>query len=311
VFSTKPRQKHILKKMGAYLDKPITEKEIEKGADNKLIYSAVSMQGWRKTQEDSHIAELKLPNGEALFGVFDGHGGKDVAIFVKQKFVDYLVKSAEYKEGRYEEALKRNFIQMDELMTENLSSDPIVEKADSQGCTACVGLITKDTIYCANSGDSRCVLARGTQAVELSEDHKPDNAGELKRIEAAGGFVEDGRVRGILSLSRALGDMEYKMNKKIGVEAQMITCVPEIRKQSISPDDKFMIIACDGIWDCLTSQQAVDLMHNKIKARKNGENSAKVVCDMFDEIICKNVNDPESDGSGTDNMTCILIEVKK
>jgi serine/threonine protein phosphatase PrpC len=191
------------------------------------------MQGWRKTQEDSHITELKLPNGEALFGVFDGHGGKDVAIFVKQKFVDYLIKSAEYKEGKYEEALRKNFIQMDELMHENLSSDPIVEKADMQGCTACVGLITKNTIYCANSGDSRCVLARGNQAIELSEDHKPDNAGELKRIEAAGGYVKDGKVRGNLCLSRALGDMEYKINPKLEVDAQMITCVPEIRKQSI------------------------------------------------------------------------------
>jgi protein phosphatase 2C family protein 2/3 len=116
----------------------------------------------------------------------------------------------------------------------------------------------------------------------MSEDHKPDNVGELKRIEAAGGFVEDGRVRGILSLSRALGDMEYKMNHKIGVEAQMITCVPEIRKEAISADDKFMIIACDGIWDCLTSQGCIDLMHKSIKARKTGENSSKVVCDMFD-----------------------------
>jgi len=52
-------------------------------------------------------------------------------------------------------------------------------------------------------------------------------------------------------------------------------------------------------------------MDKKIKARKSGENSSKVVCDMFDQIICKNVNDPESDGSGTDNMTCILIEIKK
>jgi protein phosphatase 2C family protein 2/3 len=87
----------------------------------------------------------------------------------------------------------------------------------------------------------------------MSEDHKPDNAGELKRIEAAGGFVEDGRVRGILSLSRALGDLEYKLNKKVSVENQMITCVPEIRTQTITPDDKFIVIACDGIWDCVTS----------------------------------------------------------
>ncbi len=87
----------------------------------------------------------------------------------------------------------------------------------------------------------------------MSEDHKPDNAGELKRIEAAGGFVEEGRVRGILSLSRALGDLEYKLNKKIGVEAQMITCVPEIKKVELTSEDKFVVIACDGIWDCLTS----------------------------------------------------------
>ena len=53
----------------------------------------------------------------------------------------------------------------------------------------------------------------------MSEDHKPDNEGERKRIEAAGGFVEDGRVRGTLSLSRALGDMEYKLNRKVGEEA--------------------------------------------------------------------------------------------
>ncbi len=78
------------------------------------------------------------------------------------------------------------------------------------GCTACVAIITKDRIICANSGDSRCVVGRGQTAFEMSEDHKPDNFGERKRIEAAGGFVEEGRVRGILSLSRALGDLEYK-----------------------------------------------------------------------------------------------------
>jgi len=73
-------------------------------------------------------------------------------------------------------------------------------------------------------------LSRNKKAIELSEDHKPDNAGEEARIKKAGGFVEEGRVKGILSLSRALGDLEYKTNKKLVDEEQMITCVPEITK---------------------------------------------------------------------------------
>jgi len=147
---------------------------------------------------------------------------------------------------------------MDEFMTSEKSNDSITAYSMSTGCTACVCIITDKKIICANSGDSRAVLSTANKAVELSEDHKPDNAGELKRIEAAGGFVEDGRVRGTLSLSRALGDMEYKMNKRVPVEAQMITCVPEIRSVDMQPKDNFLIIACDGIWDCKSSQECVD-----------------------------------------------------
>lgn len=194
-----------------------------------------------------------MPNGEAVFGVFDGHGGKEVALFVQKYFVNTFKKLKEYKEGNYEAALTKLFIQLDDMMDDEKSKDPITEYSLSAGCTACVALLSKDTIYCANSGDSRCVLARGATAIEMSEDHKPDNSGEMRRIEAAGGFVEEGRVRGILSLSRALGDLEYKLNKKLPVEQQMITCVPEIKKMSLTSEDKFVIIACDGIWDCLTS----------------------------------------------------------
>lgn len=177
------------------------------------------MQGWRNQQEDSHIADLKLPNGEAIFGVFDGHGGKEVALYVEKKFVETFKKLPEYKNGQYEDALRRCFIIMDEQMTADKSKDPITAFSMQAGCTACVAIFTKDSVICANSGDSRCVLARGATALEMSEDHKPDNTEELRRIETAGGFVEEGRVRGILSLSRALGDLEYKQNKKISVEA--------------------------------------------------------------------------------------------
>lgn len=161
-----------------------------------MSYGACEMQGWRNSQEDSHIAEIKLTNGEAVFGVFDGHGGREVSAYVKKVFVAELQKNAAYKSGKYEDALTQVFIKMDSLMR-----TPAVIKelrsftkdgdggiggasniAMATGCTACVALITKDTIYCANSGDSRCVLSRGGSAIEMSEDHKPDNTGERNRI---------------------------------------------------------------------------------------------------------------------------------
>lgn len=79
------------------------------------------------------------------------------------------------------------------------------------GCTACVCLLVDKVLYCANAGDSRCVLSSNKEVVEMSHDHKPLNEEEKKRIEAAGGYVTgDNRVCGNLNLSRAIGDLEFK-----------------------------------------------------------------------------------------------------
>ena len=81
------------------------------------------------------------------------------------------------------------------------------------GCTATVILVTSTEIICANAGDSRTVMSKaGGRAVDMSQDHKPDDEKERNRIYRAGGFVEEGRVNGMLALSRALGDFEYKGN---------------------------------------------------------------------------------------------------
>jgi len=116
------------------------------------------------------------------------------------------------------------------------------------------------TIWCANAGDSRVVLARSAgneMCFPLSDDHKPDNAIEKNRIEAAGGFVEESRVNGSLALSRALGDFEYKNRADMDYKLQAVTCDAEMRQVTRSANDQFIILACDGIWDCLTSEECV------------------------------------------------------
>jgi serine/threonine protein phosphatase PrpC len=239
--------------MGPYLGTPNTEKESENGGNESLRFGATSMQGWRKSQEDAHIAATDLPDNISVFGVFDGHGGKEVSLYVKKHFVDELRKLDSFKNGNYEAALCEIFKRMDDLLLTKEGeqelkkireayggdsmhgfglTDPSAPVSKFTGCTATVVLITKDSIYCANAGDSRTVLARSAKqnGVEpLSEDHKPDNLPEKTRIEAAGGFVEENRVNGSLNLSRSLGDFEYKSNAAKNYKEQMVTCDPEIK----------------------------------------------------------------------------------
>lgn len=120
------------------------------------------------------------------------------------------------------------------------------------GCTATVALLTKTEIYVANAGDTRAVLSSKGKAKDLSHDHKPDLPSEKRRVEKAGGFVEEGRVNGIIAISRAMGDMEYK-NRALKPEEMMVSVVPEVIVEPIKPEHDFLIIACDGIWDCMTS----------------------------------------------------------
>merc|ERR1712137_534254 len=141
--------------------------------------------------EDADISELGIDEDTHLFGVFDGHGGKEVSKFVKQFYVDELLKNENYKAGNYVEALKESFLRMDEMLVDKNERGDGYEGAGSEtvyaGCTANVCLIVKDTLYCANAGDSRSVLSNNGKAQELSEDHKPDDKQELDRIRKAGG----------------------------------------------------------------------------------------------------------------------------
>lgn len=172
------------------------------------------------------------------------------------------------------------------------------------GCTAVVALKVDNKLYVANAGDSRAVLCRaGGVAYPLSEDHKPNQPGELARINAAGGFVNQiGRVNGNLNLSRSLGDLKYKQVPGVAPEHQIITAEPDVSITTLLPDDRFLVIACDGVWDCLTCQQACDFVTTNLDA---GLSLKELVEKMLLRCVA---DDPrKSGGIGGDNMTCMVV----
>ena len=120
--------------------------------------------------------------------------------------------------------------------------------------------------------------------------------------------MQDGRVNGELSLSRAIGDLFYKQNKDLAVDKQCITCVPDITRRKRQATDSFLVLACDGVYDCLSSNEICTWIRDAIAERKPDEPMSKVIEDILDEILAEDANNPDCDGSGTDNMTCIMVE---
>ncbi|MBA0674002.1 hypothetical protein Goari_015620 [Gossypium aridum] len=174
----------------------------------------------------------------------------------------------------------------------------------TSGSTACVAVIRNNQLIVANAGDSRCVISRKGQAYNLSRDHKPDLEVEKERILKAGGFIHAGRVNGSLNLARAIGDMEFKQNKFLSAEKQIVTANPDINTVELCDDDEFMILACDGIWDCMSSQTLVDFIHDQLKS----ESKLSVVCER---VLDKCLAPSTATGEGCDNMTMILVQFKK
>lgn len=302
-----------------------------------------TMQGWRADNEDTHVVCLGLPsksigkegNGHLdLFAVYDGHGGPLVARYAGQKMHE-LFNALYLKEvaGNVPLAaidipnlLKKSFL----LVDENLTKDTTPDESGSTGCTANVVLVDhlQQKVYCANAGDARSVLCRRVKgktgqyayrAVDLSSDHRPSVASERRRIQAAGSrvaFDDDndescgGRVEGLLAVSRAFGDFDFKQASSLSAQQQAVTCFPDVTVNNLfikattddGDRDEFILTACDGIWDCLTSQQACDFVVDRLKRSKRGE-EAKVVEALLDKCVAKEI--PE-DGIGTDNMSVVL-----
>ncbi|KAJ5533608.1 Protein phosphatase 2C [Penicillium pulvis] len=296
--------------MGQTLSEPVVEKTSAEGGDDCCIYGVSAMQGWRISMEDAHAAVLDLqakyinednkptpPDQRlAFFGVYDGHGGDKVALFTGENLHKIVAKQDAFSKGDIEQAMKDGFLATDRAILE----DPKYEEEVS-GCTASTSIISKNKIWVANAGDSRSVLGVKGRAKPLSFDHKPQNEGEKARISAAGGFVDFGRVNGNLALSRAIGDFEFKKSPELSPEQQIVTAYPDVTVHEVTQDDEFLVIACDGIWDCQSSQAVVEFVRRGIAAKQD---LYRICENMMDNCLASN---SETGGVGCDNMTMTVI----
>jgi protein phosphatase 2C family protein 2/3 len=283
--------------MGQLLSEPITTKD-SSSIDTELYkVGSSSMQGWRVNMEDAHchLVPMEKHPSTCYFAVFDGHGGDRVALHVKEHLHENIVSTGEFETGDMVGAIREGYLKMDMEMMENASF-----KLETSGSTGIIVMIRDNKLYCGNVGDSRAIASINGDVKELSSDHKPTKKAESNRIIDAGGWIDGNRVNGNLALSRAFGDFLYK-NKDNPPDRQIISVYPDIETVNVTEDLEFILMACDGIWDCLRNNQVLDFVRTRIAEGKE----PKQICEeLMDHCLAPTARAVQY---GTDNMTVILI----
>jgi serine/threonine protein phosphatase PrpC len=286
---------------------PITTKEVQSGAFQNVIYAVSNMQGWRSTQEDTHIIKKLFPaNALGMFGVFDGHGGTYSSHYLKDNFVNIVNEiltnkttppGKDFMSGLLVEA----FLETDRQIFDTAKT----VKHVGSGTTACVCIYGQEKFYTAWAGDSRVILCRHGKAIPMTVDHKPALETERRRIRNCGGMVMNNRVQGILAVSRALGDFNFKDSSK-PAEEYVVSGTPEIFEID-RDEDEFLLLACDGIWDVMSNQQACTFVRKRLQqmARMKGL-TVDMKLGMVERIASQVLDECLRLGS-RDNMTCAIV----
>lgn len=267
---------------------------------------------------------LSSPFRLSFHAVYDGHCGSRVAELAASRLHLLAAKKEDmftkWPQGTFD-GIERALVLIDEEFTEMVrqAPEPLLD-----GSCAIIAVIKQEeprALAVANLGDSRAVLSRGGSAVELSRSHSPGRADERERIISAGGwitsereiavgrlhhmdlddpsirqraqqlnYVDIYRVNGELCVSRALGDLDYKLphvndyqhwfflpghpgyreksnhaNPNTAEQPafkftnDLVIVTPEWDVRDLEEEDEFLILACDGLWDVMSSQEAVDI----------------------------------------------------
>jgi serine/threonine protein phosphatase PrpC len=243
----------------------------------------------------------------ALFAVYDGHGqgGEFVSQFALHEIQRRLEKHSHFRKD-LPKAFRETFLAVDEA----LENEPLIEPVFA-GTTACVALLKGDTMTIANAGDSRAVIAHrhptnySLSSTDLTVDQNPDLPEEMQRILQAGGFVSPPPAPGLsarvwldpnftqigLAMARSIGDHAVA---PVGVIAD-----PVVTKYQVGPTDEFLILASDGVWEFISSQDAVDIVGEHL------DRGATKACQALIEAAAAKWH--EEEGDYRDDITALVV----
>ncbi len=247
----------------------------------KINYGIATAQNKRPYQED-RFTHVKINDGE-FFGVYDGHLGDKASSHLQENLHTYFTECLINKTPQ--EAFKCAFLKAENYALKNFDD----------GSTVVVAYIDKNNLlHFAWAGDSRAVLEKNGIVDFATQDHKPSNKDELNRIILAGGKEEVWRR---IEVSRSIGNRRLKNALK-----DQSIALPEYAEIKLTDDNHFLIMASDGLWDAMTSQEAIDFVKEKLKKSSDLNNIALA---LQNEAIRK---------GSQDNITVCIIafnELKK
>jgi len=312
-FSVGSRTDHDMHRRASFCDKSILSHGSPfDSMDHRIGFACKKGLKPVSPNQDSFLV-LRIEGHISLYGVFDGHGrqGHDISNFVKEFLPKLIVSDPAFHSGDMQGALLNGFLRTQELI-ESETRDKRLDAAAS-GTTCTLAIHRDKKLWVANVGDSRCVIAKPSgesfKAIDACRDHKPDLPEERERIISMGGvvmkppmdvnhrvYVKGFRFPG-LAMSRALGDL-------IGYHRAGISAVPEINEFDLDGDES-LLLCSDGVWEFLSSSDAVDLVEQELKANDSlhmqaAEKLCKVSWDKWME---------EEKGAVVDDITAIVAHL--
>ncbi|KAL1310078.1 hypothetical protein HN51_052759 [Arachis hypogaea] len=228
--------------------------------------------------EDYHVAKfVQIQDKElGLFAIYDGHLGDRVPAYLQKNLFPNILREDEFWEDPTL-SISKAYESTDKAI---LSHSSDLGRGGSTAVTAI--LINGRRLWIANVGDSRAVLSKKGQALQMTTDHEPNT--ERGSIENKGGFVSNlpgdvPRVNGQLAVSRAFGDKSLKSHLRSD---------PDVQTSDIDADTDLLILASDGLWKVMTNQEAVDIARRMKEPQKAAKQltAEALERDSKDDISC-------------------------